>query len=136
MNSMSTKSIIVVEDDINLRQSITLILQRAGFLTTATDCVYKAMDILRSGKYHLIISDFDMPEMKNVFLPKLLVNYPSIPIFILTDQSFSEIEGEKRINAYYLAKPVAPECLVDSVRSILSKTDLSVHQKNRNIQCD
>ncbi len=36
---MSPKLIILVEDDSNLRQSIALILQRAGYLVTTTESV-------------------------------------------------------------------------------------------------
>jgi len=61
---MSTQLIILIEDDLNLRQSIALILQRDGYLITTTDCVYKALDIIKSGNYQLIISDFNMPETK------------------------------------------------------------------------
>ena len=48
---MSTQLIILVEDDLNLRQSSALILQRDGYLITTTDCVYKALDIIKSGNY-------------------------------------------------------------------------------------
>jgi DNA-binding NtrC family response regulator len=125
---MSPKLIILVEDDVNLRQSIALILQRAGYLVTATDCVFKAMDIIHSGKYHLIISDINMPETKNVLLPKVLAVYPYMSIVILTDQSISEIEKEgKLLSAQYLVKPIAPERLLDCVGTILGKKSNSNH---------
>lgn len=123
---MSTELIILVEDDANLRQSISLILQRAGYLVTATDCVYKAMDIIQSGKYHLIISDSNLPETRNVLLPKVPGFYPYLSIVILTDQSISEIEKEnKRLSAHYLVKPIAPEHLLDCVGTILGKKNNS-----------
>ena len=121
---MSPKLIILVEDDVNLRQSIALILQRAGYLVTATDCVFKAMDIIHSGKYHLIISDINMPETKNVLLPKVLAVYPYMSIVVLTDQSISELEKEdKLLSAHYLVKPIAPERLLDCVGTILGKNN-------------
>ena len=119
---MSQKFIILVEDDVNLRQSIELMLQRAGYLVTATDCVYKAMDILQSGNYQLIISDFNMPETKKVFLPKVYDIYPNLSFVILTDQSLSEIDKEeKQIRTQYLIKPIPPELLLDCVGTILGK---------------
>ena len=119
---MSPKLIILVENDINLRQSIALILQRAGYLVTATDCVFKAMNIIQSGNFHMIIADINIPETQEVLLPKVLGMYPELSIVILTDQSSSEIEKEgKLLIAHYLSKPIAPERLLDCVGTIMGK---------------
>jgi DNA-binding NtrC family response regulator len=126
---MSPKLIILVEDDVNLRQSIALILQRAGYLVTATDCIYKAIDIIQSRAYNLIISDINIPETRNVLLPKVLGIYPYLSIVILTDQSISEMEKEdKLLSAHYLVKPIAPERLLDCVGTILGKKSNSNHK--------
>ena len=122
MITMRPKSIILIEDDLNLRQSIALILQRAGYLVTATDCVHKAMDIIKSGKYHLVISDINMSEIFNVLLPKVLANHPETSIVILTDQAIPEIDKKDKLPcAYFLEKPVAPERLLDCVAMVLVK---------------
>lgn len=119
---MSPKLIVLVEDDINLRQSIALILQRAGYFVTATDCVKTAMNIIQSGHYHMIIADVNMPDTRRVLLPKILGTHPLLSIVILTDQSSAEIEkGEKLLSAHYLVKPIAPERLIDCVGTLLGK---------------
>lgn len=119
---MSPKLIILVENDINLRQSIALILQRAGYLVTATDCVFKAMNIIQSSNFHMIIADINIPETQEVLFPKVLGMYPELSLVILTDQSSSEIEKEgKLLIAHYLSKPIAPERLLDCVGTIMGK---------------
>jgi DNA-binding NtrC family response regulator len=121
---MIPKLIILVEDDLNLRQSIVLILERAGYLVDATDCAYKAMDIIRSGNYQLVISDFNMPATKTVLLPKVHDNYPNISVVILTDQSLSEVDKEEKLlRTQYLLKPIAPERLLDCVGMILNQKE-------------
>jgi len=128
---MSPKLIILVENDVNLRQSIALILQRAGYLVTATECVYKALELVPSGKYNLLISDFNIPETTDVLLPKIHTEYPQLPIVILTDQSDAEAAMESRLhNAHFLVKPIAPERLLDSVGSVLGNKNNS-NQFNR-----
>jgi DNA-binding NtrC family response regulator len=125
---MSHKLIILVEDDLNLRQSIALILQRAGYFVTATDCVSKAMNIIQSGNYHLIIADINMAETRNALLPKILGMYPYLAIVILTDQSSSEIDKEgKLLSAHYLVKPIAPERLLDCVGALVGKSSHPNH---------
>ncbi len=126
---MNPKLIVLVEDDPNLRQSIALILQRAGYFVTSTDCVYKAMDILQSGNYCMAITDVNIPETRKVFLPTVLGKYPDLSIVILTDQSSSEIEKEnKLLSAHYLIKPIAPERLLDCVGTIIGKSNNGNHE--------
>ena len=128
MDSMNPKLIILVEDDVNLRQSIALILQRAGYVVTATECVYKALDLLRVSQYHLIISDIDIPETKKVLLPQIIGKYPKLSIVILTDQTGPNTDTEgKPLRAHYLVKPVSPERLLESISVILDREDKSRH---------
>jgi DNA-binding response OmpR family regulator len=117
---MSPKIILLVEDDQNLRQSITLILQRAGYLVTETDCAYKAMDLIQSRKYNLVITDINIPDITNIFLPRVLGIFPYVSIVILTDQVMNESGVDGRIlSGHYLVKPIAPERLLDCVNTIL-----------------
>jgi DNA-binding NtrC family response regulator len=128
---MNPKSIILLEDDINLRQSITLILERVGYLVTATDCVDRAMEQIQSGHYQLIITDINIPETEEVLLKKIQVSNPYLSVIILTDQSISRIEKEKKLSGlYYLEKPVAPEQLLDCVRDILATKINNSHKLN------
>lgn len=124
----SPQLIILVENDINLRQSIALILQRSGYTVTAIDCVAKALELIHNGNYHLLISDVNIPETLNVLLPKLQGVYPPLPVVILTDQSSVEADfASKQFTVKYLVKPIAPERLLDSVRSILNQKNTSNH---------
>ncbi len=134
---MSPLLIILVENDSNLRHSFTLILQRAGYLVTATDCVHKAMDLLSHSHYHLVISDFDIPETRDILLPTVPRVYPHLPIVILTDQSSTEVEREQILSgAHFLIKPVAPERLLDSVGSILRDSNNSDRSINHGVLVD
>ena len=119
---MSPKLIILVEDDLNLRQSIALILLRAGYFVTPTNCAFKAMDMIQSGNFHMLIADVNIPATREVLIPKVLGRYPRLAIVLLTDQPATEIEKEEKLlSAHYLIKPIAPERLLDCVGTILGK---------------
>ena len=131
---MSAKSIILVENDNNLRQSIALILQRAGYVVSATDRADRALELLSKRKYHLLISDINLSETSKVLLPRVLRIFPQLPIVILTDQSKIEAEIESKLfSAYYLIKPVAPERLLDYVGSILGRENNHGHSNNQGL---
>lgn len=125
---MSPKLIVLVEDDANLRQSIALILERAGYLVTATDCATSAFNIIQSGHYHMLITDMNMPDVRKILIPKILGTHPFLSIVILTDQSLSEIDKDYKLrSAHYIVKPIAPERLLDYVQTIMGQNSNSNH---------
>jgi DNA-binding NtrC family response regulator len=119
---MSPKLILLVENDVNLSQSIALVLQHAGYLVTTTDCVDKVVELFHSRTYHLLISDSNIPETRTLLLPEAQVAFPHLPVIILTDESNIEVEGDQRLfDAYFLSKPVAPENLLEYVKAVLNR---------------
>jgi DNA-binding NtrC family response regulator len=118
--SMSSKLILLVENDANLRQSLALILERAGYRVTSTDCVAKTLELLNTGHYNLIIFDTNVPETKDILIQKVHLVFPDLPVVSLTDQASNGGESEKKLlHAYYLLKPIAPERLLEVVGSVL-----------------
>jgi two-component system response regulator HydG len=126
-----TRLIILVEYDPNLRQSIAMILHRAGYRVSVTDCLSKADEMLLSGTYNLIIADINIPGFRSSELQEVLGHYPSLPALILTDRSPHDIEVPKyQKSTNYLIKPIEPEILLDSIAVILKKTINTNHDLN------
>ena len=76
----------------------------------------------------MLITDINMPDARNILIPKILGTHPFLSIVILTDQSLSEIDKEnKLLSAHYVIKPVAPERLLDYVETIIGKNNNSNH---------
>ena len=124
MMTMSSNSILLVEDDINLRNSFTLILQRAGYFVTPLDCIYKVVELIQYGRYQLVITDLNMPETKEMLIPTILSSYPYMSLVILTDQPAAELEkNDILLSAYYLVKPVAPERLLDCIGMAMGESN-------------
>jgi DNA-binding response OmpR family regulator len=134
---VSRKLIILIENDANLRQSLTLILQRAGYQVTATDDVCEALDLLQCIDCQLLISDINVPATSQVLLPMILKVHPHLAVLILSALSSTETEAAcKQFGAHYLVKPVAPEHLIDSVRSIMGNNKIDNHIKNNTPSVD
>lgn len=126
---MGIYSILLVEDDINLRISFTLILQRAGYTVTPTDCADKVTDLIRYGRYQLVIADLNTPETKETVIPIVLGSYPYLSLVMLTDQpSVEGAESDRLLSAYYLVKPVAPERLLECIMTVIGKRTHSIQQ--------
>ena len=118
---MTPKTILIVDDDRNLRQSMALVLRRAGYQVETAGGAVEALTDLKTGNYDLTIVDMMMPDDGSILLPKLLHSYPSLPILVLTAQASAETPLESMHLAEHsrLTKPVTPETLMERVKAIL-----------------
>jgi DNA-binding NtrC family response regulator len=112
---------MLIEDDPNLCQSITLILQRAGYLVVATDSVPIAVNMIENGHYNLVLADLNIPGVDVSLIPIVLKSQPALAVVILTDHPATEAEKEDKLRGvHYLFTPVAPERMLDFVQMTLN----------------
>ena len=106
---MGNKHILLVEYDVNLCQSILLLLQRADYLVTAPSCVQDAMESIQAGGYDMLIADIDEPGTREDLLTFVLHALPALQVVVLTELSKAESEwGKIYKNLHFLVKPIAP----------------------------
>jgi DNA-binding response OmpR family regulator len=124
---MSPKSILIVDDDRNLRHSMALILMRAGYEVETAGGAADVLADLQGGNYDLTILDMMMPDGGSILLPKLLQLYPSLAILVLTAQVSPETPLETGHLGEHarLIKPVTPETLLAQVKAILHEPPCS-----------
>jgi DNA-binding NtrC family response regulator len=117
------KSILIVDEDQNLRRSLSLILRRDGYLVAACGQACEALQQLQSGSYNLIIMDITTPENRLTLLPAILCMYPHLSVLVFTALWSPEtaLEIGKLGVQGHLEKPVTPGQLMDCVESILTK---------------
>jgi len=119
---MYTKSLLVVDDDPNLRYSLSIILQRAGYLVTSVGQACEVIDRLQAGNYDLVIMDIKMPDIDGLaLLPKILTVYPQLPVLILTAYPTPETAQEAKQSGArgFLEKPIDPDSLLETVHTLL-----------------
>ena len=58
--------VLVVEDDCISSEIISNSLLHFGYEVTTTDNGREAFELIRTGKYRLVVSDWDLPEMSGV----------------------------------------------------------------------
>ena len=128
---MASKKVLIVDDDPDIRDVLTLILESQEYqVTTARDGI-ECIDKLRKGKPDLMILDLLMPRMDGFAVYKELqdakwAEYKDMPILILTSvreeasRRRYELEtGQKLSVDYYIEKPVSPEVLIDTVEKLI-----------------
>jgi DNA-binding response OmpR family regulator len=120
-------SILIVDDEPNLRRSLAMILQREGFQVTAAGSALEAMRYLEAGIFQLAFLDIKMPDRDGItLLGDIRSKYPDMPILILTAHATLETAMQAvRLGANdYLLKPIDPAAIVRRVRDILEEQRL------------
>jgi DNA-binding response OmpR family regulator len=117
-------SILVVDDEHNLRCTLTLILEKAGYQVTAADSCASAQQALRQQSFDLVFLDLHMPDGEGlVLLSDLRREHENLPVLILTAHaSLDTAIGALRLGAKdYLLKPVDPAQILNRVDQILGE---------------
>ena len=121
-----TCSILVIDDEENLRRTLALILKREGYSVTTAASVQEARQCLRLKSYDLAFLDMKLPDASGLtFLPELRSEYPAMPVLILTahDKLESATDAVRKGAHDYLLKPVDPQLIIERVKEILSEND-------------
>ena len=111
-------SILVVDDDENIRELLRMHLSAAGYdVHVARDAISAGYMVLRSPP-DLIISDVNMPHMDGFeFIAALKADksLPHIPVIFLTSMEEADQRGKELGAVGYITKPVRADRLLSLV---------------------
>lgn len=116
---MNQSTILVVEDDVNLRGALCDTLELAGYKVSATDQGQTALDKLANEEVGLLLSDLQMHPMDgHTLLKKAKALVPELPVLLMT--AYGTVQGA--VDALhegasdYLIKPFEADDLLDRVQ--------------------
>src|SRR3990172_7351049 len=111
--------VLVVDDDLGLRQSLTLLLQQAGYQVTADGSPTRALDQARSEAFDIILCDVRMPEMEGLeFLRRYREGKGAALVIMMSAYGGEDAAiAAMKEGAYdYLPKPFRPDEVVLKLR--------------------
>jgi DNA-binding NtrC family response regulator len=122
---MMNKSILVVDDERSVADTLAAVLQMAGYRTTAVYSAAEALQVLQTAERTLIISDVIMPGANGVELAMQVRRLqPQAKILLVSGNAATETVVESaRVMGYsfeVLAKPIPPRQMLRKVASILN----------------
>ena len=115
-----TKRILVVDDMPYLRDVQVLLLNDAGYVTTALGSAREALERLPDLAPDLILLDVSMPGMDGrQFLARLRADpaWQSLPVILTTGRSVEDVARENRCDV--LPKPFSEAALLDLVQRLI-----------------
>ena len=118
------KRILIVDDSASVRQVVGIALKGAGYeVIEAVDGV-DALSKLDGSKFHLVISDVNMPRMDGITFvkeAKKLPAYKFTPIVMLTTESEEKkkLEGQAAGAKAWVVKPFQPAQMLAAVSKLV-----------------
>jgi CheY-like chemotaxis protein len=124
---MDGNGILLVEDDLFLRELYADILSGEGYkVQTARDGV-EGLEKMRIGGYNLVLLDIIMPRMDGITVMKQLqITPPQMPnkcvVFLTNLDKDEEIKTALQLgNGYLIKSQITPGSLVEQVRIYINK---------------
>ncbi|MEH1855333.1 MAG: hybrid sensor histidine kinase/response regulator [Nostoc sp.] len=129
-DNKSPKVVLVVDDAISLRQTLSLTLQKSGYQVIQAQNGVEALEKLQlHPEIQIVVSDLEMPRMNGFELLsnfRQYTNLANIPVVILTSRSAEkhrQLAQELGAKAY-LTKPFLEHEFISKIKELInSKTD-------------
>lgn len=125
---MNSKKILIVDDEVDLVETVRFPLEKAGFTVLVSQDGEDALKKAREEKPDLILLDLMLPKLDGYKVCRLLKfdeRYKHIPILMLTAkiQEKDKVLGKETGADEYITKPFEMDELMEKVQFHISKKE-------------
>lgn len=123
LENQAQKSILIVEDDETLQQTLAYNLEREGYAIAVAADGQTALKMARAWPYDLVILDLMLPELDGLSVCRILRRELDVPIIILTARS-SEVDKIVGLDSGaddYITKPFSLGEFLARIRAALRR---------------
>jgi C4-dicarboxylate-specific signal transduction histidine kinase len=124
---MAAGSILIIEDEIRLRNNLQILLSRAGYTVTTAGDGQDGIECLQHASFDVVITDLVMHEVDGFKAMKYIAaQAPATPVIVITGYtSTASAIAAIREGAYdYIGKPFDVEMLQVAIERALEKVSL------------
>lgn len=123
--SVQPKTILIVDDSTSLRMALSLALRGAGYEVVEASDGEDALAKLDGRRFHLVISDVNMPRLDGIGFVKALktqAQYRFTPVIMLTTQAdeAKKQQGREAGVRAWVVKPFQPTTMLDAVAKLIA----------------
>jgi DNA-binding response OmpR family regulator len=123
---MEPKKILIADDNENIREALTYLLEDEGYSLTLAKDGFDALNKVRSVRPDILFLDIMMPELSGYEVCRIIKNDPelsNIYVIMLTAKGqVSEQERGKEVGAdEYIVKPFSPMEILSKIKILLER---------------
>jgi two-component system response regulator FixJ len=128
------KTVCIVDDDADVRDSLAMLLQRSGYQTLSFDSARAFLQAGVKGSKHCVLADIRMPEMDGLALQlELKRTQPDVPVLIMTGHGDipMAVQAMKAGAIDFLEKPFEKPALLHALKRAfeVQSRDVAGNQK-------
>lgn len=126
------KTILVVDDESDLRDSLGKVLRKEGYLVLLADSGEAALEVLSRKHVDLVLTDLRMPQMSGIDLLRCVKQqWPDVEVVVLTAYGTIEAAVEAmRAGAYdFVTKPLRRAELVQTINRAAERQNLAMENR-------
>ena len=128
MTSANSKvQILIVDDDLAVRNTMNEYIVAAGYQSDAVSCAEEALEMLENKSFHVVITDIILPVMGGLELTKTIKKDQDSDVIVMTGYS-DDYSYEEAINigaSDFVVKPVRLEELLLRLKRVLKERNLT-----------
>jgi len=114
--------VLIVDDSLSVRQSLSQLIEDAGFDALLARDGIEAMDMIREQAPDIVLADMEMPRMNGLELTSALRSNEAtneLPVIMITSRSMQKHrdEAEKAGVNMYMTKPFAEDILLSNIEN-------------------
>lgn len=132
-------NILIVEDNKEIAQNLSVLLTRAGYLTAESHTSADAVERLNNEKFDLVLLDIALPDGSGYSICNTVKKNTEIPVIMLTamDDESSIVTGFDLGADDYVTKPFKPMELLARIKNVLRRCGkASAVYQIRNLKID
>ena len=126
------QTVLVVEDDREIRELLRRYLERAGYAVWTTGSGAEAIRMLERGAVRLVVLDLGLPDVDGLEVLRAARDGRTVPVLVLTARSElpDRIRGLELGADDYVTKPFSPTEVVLRVQAVLHRVEAGSHDRD------
>ena len=128
----STPTVVVVDDDISIRESLELLLQSEGWQVALFESAHEFLARLPTVVPSCLILDVNLPDLSGLDIQQRISDEKSsIPIIFITGYGDipTSVRAMKAGAAEFLTKPLNDEILIEAIRAAVSRSQANLKRE-------
>ena len=120
-------SVLIIDDDSGIRNSIHEFIGMAGYKSFETSSAEEALEILKTNNIHVVITDIRLPGMNGLELTDLIKSSYDTDVIVITGYA-GDYSYEEAINkgaSDFVSKPIRFEELLLRLRRVLRERNIT-----------